>query len=372
MTTASPTPLLHMALTYAGAFAFGLGANALNVPLPWMIGAMVFAILVRLTDREVRVIPRSRPLGQLLVASSVGISFTPEAVGVMASLFGPMLLATLLTVVAGFTAAGLVLRFTRVDAVTATLASIPMGPVESANLARRHGVDPGPVVFSQTLRIVLLVIFVPPALVWLDGSIADPSAALREMPWSVAGASLLLVSAALGGLAARLVGIANPLFVGPIAGAALAAAFSLPITAYPYPVLAGAQILLGVWLGAAFDRDLIRRADNLIAATIASTALLIALCLVIGWGLSAATGVPLPVMILATAPGSVTEMALTAKVLGQGVAIVTVFHLTRIFIIIPTAPLIARMTAWAANRWEIGPGRAGPPSRPKDHRGPAE
>ncbi|WP_274425226.1 AbrB family transcriptional regulator [Chelativorans sp. YIM 93263] len=38
-------------------------------------------------------------------------------------------------------------------------------------------------------------------------------------------------------------------------------------------------------------------------------------------------------------PGSVTEMALTAKILEQGVAIVKAFHVVRIFIIIPSAPL---------------------------------
>ena len=50
-------------------------------------------------------------------------------------------------------------------------------------------------------------------------------------------------------------------------------------------------------------------------------------------------------MVLATAPGSVTEMALTAKILDEGVAVVTAYHVVRIFVIIPLAPLIFAVTA---------------------------
>jgi uncharacterized protein len=348
--------LLHIAAIYGGAVVCGLIADRIGMPLPWMIGAMLFALGVRLADRPVRVPARTRPLGQMLVASSVGLAFTPDAVSATATLLGPMLAATLLTVLAGFAAAALVMRLARVDALTATLACVPMGPVESANLAVRHGVAAGPVVFAQTLRIVLLVLFVPPALVWLDGSVSDPMAALRDVAWTPGGAALLFACAAGGAVAARLARVSNPNFVGPLAGSAGAAALMLPITAYPYPVLAAAQLFLGVWLGAAFDRDLIRRAGGFLMAAFASTLVLVGSCLAMGVGLAWATGIALPVMILATAPGSVTEMALTAKILQQGVAVVTAFHLVRIFIILPSAPLIATLTARAARRWRIGPG----------------
>ena len=58
-------------------------------------------------------------------------------------------------------------------------------------------------------------------------------------------------------------------------------------------------------------------------------------------------------MILATAPGSVTEMALTAKILQDGIAAVTAFHLVRIFIIMPFAPLIINLTARLARMWGL-------------------
>ncbi len=68
------------------------------------------------------------------------------------------------------------------------------------------------------------------------------------------------------------------------------------------------------------------------------------------FAIAAVTGIEWQTMVLATAPGSVTEMALTAKILDQQVAIVTASHIVRIFIILPFLPLIFSITAKLANR----------------------
>ena len=103
--------------------------------------------------------------------------------------------------------------------------------------------------------------------------------------------------------------------------------------------------MLGVWLGAAMDRTLFQRAGGLVAAAVASTLLMIALCVAMALAMAAATGFSWSTMVLAFAPGSVTEMALTAKLLHADIALVTAFHLVRIFIILPTAPLFTRWVA---------------------------
>ena len=346
----------RLAGIYAGALACGFVGDWLNLPLPWMIGAMVFATALRLADLAVPVLPLSRALGQIVVAAAVGLSFTPEAVAALGALIVPMLAAALLTVVAGFASAAVLMRLGRTDMVTAGLASVPIGPVESANLARRHGVAPGPVVLAQTLRIMLLIVVIPPVLVALDGSVRDPSAALRAMPWTAEGAALLFAAALGGGFLAWWLRISNPFFVGSLAGAAGAAALTLPVTAFPYPVLVGAQLFLGVWLGAVFDRALIARARGFVPAALVSTLVMVSLCAAMGLALAWLTGLPWEVMVLATAPGSVTEMALTAKILQEGIAVVTAFHLVRIFLILPAAPLIFRIAAHLAGRHGLGPG----------------
>ncbi|TQM92005.1 MAG: AbrB family transcriptional regulator [Roseinatronobacter sp.] len=332
--------LAHIAAIMSGAVAFGFLAMWLNFPLPWMLGALVFSGTVRLLNFPVRVPVQTRQLGQILVASSVGLSFTPEALQLMGALAIPMVLAAILTIFLSFGVAGVLMRLTHVGPSTAILATLPMGPVESALLAKKHGTAPGPVVFAQTMRIVLLVILIPPLIVLLDGSVGDPVGVLRAAEWTVQGAGLLFAFGLAGALILRALKMSNPFFLGALGGAALAAVFGLPVSTYPYLVLAGAQIFLGIWLGAVIDRDLFRNARGFLPGSVLTSILMIILCAIMGMGLTWMTGQPWQVMVLSTAPGSVTEMALTAKILQEGLAVVTAFHIVRIFIILPFSGLI--------------------------------
>ncbi|HEX5599554.1 MAG TPA: AbrB family transcriptional regulator, partial [Hyphomicrobiaceae bacterium] len=260
----------------------------------------------------------------------------------------PMVLVALLTIVAGFIAAAVLMRLADMDVVAAGLASIPGGPVEMAALAEHHNVPPAPIALAQTLRISLLVLIIPPVLVAISGG--APNAALTVGERSLPGMLLLFALAVAGGLLFRWLRITSPFFLGALGFNAAATAFALPVSMPPYWVLAGAQILLGVWLGCMFDRETLARTRAFVLAAIVSTGVLIVLCAGMAFAIAAVTGIDWHTMILATAPGSVTEMALTAKILNQQVAIVTAFHIVRIFIILPFLPLIFSVTAKLANR----------------------
>ena len=55
--------------------------------------------------------------------------------------------------------------------------------------------------------------------------------------------------------------------------------------------------------------------------------------------------------VLATAPGGVAEMAITAKVLQLGVPVVTAFHVTRMVMLVSTTGLLYRLAAsWRARQ----------------------
>lgn len=337
-------------LVYAGAIAAGYVTSWLRVPLPWMIGPMVFAGLIGGFGKSVQVPLVTRPVGQTVVAAAVGLAFTPEAVIAVAEQAVPMVAVALLTIVAGFIVAGLLMRLTRIDVISASLASVPGGPVEMAALATRYGVAPGPVAFAQTMRIALLVLIIPPLIVGIAGGAPDPSAVLMGGELDVFGAGLLLAIAAAGGFVFRAARITSPFFLGALGFSAIAAALSLPVAMPPFVILASAQVLLGVWLGCMFDREMLVSSRGFVPAALVSTLLLLVLCAAMAFTVSALTGIDWQIMVLATAPGSVTEMALTAKILHQGVAIVTAFHVVRIFIILPAAPLIFAITARLASR----------------------
>jgi uncharacterized protein len=163
------------------------------------------------------------------------------------------------------------------------------------------------------MRIALLVLIIPPALVGIAGGAPDGLAVLTGGDLDLVGAGLLLAIAAAGGFVFRLVRISSPFFLGALGFSAAAAALSLPVSMPPFVVLASGQVLLGVWLGCMFDRDMLVRSRSFIPAALFSTLLLLALCVAMAFAISGLTGIDWQVMVLATAPGSVTEMALTAK-----------------------------------------------------------
>lgn len=328
---------------YAVAVAAGFALSHLHVPLAFMIGPMIVSLLASLTIGGLRVPMATRKGGQIVVAGSVALYFTPQTLTELVRLAPAMVGLALFTVAAAFTVAAVLRRLSGVDFVTAVLASVPLGPVESATLARGAGLRPGFIVFSQTLRLLGLILVVPPALILIDGQVGDPADALRNQPWTVAGALTLVGLAAIGAVLFQSVRLSNPYFLGPLAMGFAAATLGLPITAVPYPVLTGAQVLLGVWVGAIFDRAFFAQAGRLIPAAAVSNAAMIAICTGMGIVAAALTGERWTVMVLSAAPGSVTEMALAAKILGEGIAVVTAFHIARIFIVVPCAPLIVRI-----------------------------
>src|SRR3546814_1830039 len=68
--------------------------------------------------------------------------------------------------------------------------------------------------------------------------------------------------------------------------------------------------------------------------------LLVALCTAFAASLALVTDLPWNILVLGAAPGSITEMALTARFLREDVALITAFHLVRIFLIIPSTPFM--------------------------------
>ena len=61
-----------------------------------------------------------------------------------------------------------------------------------------------------------------------------------------------------------------------------------------------------------------------------------------GYALAQVSGINVPTAILATAPGGVAEMSITAKALQFGVPVVTAFHVTRMaFLVLAAGPLFS-------------------------------
>lgn len=229
--------------------AGGYAMSQLRVPLPWMIGPMVVAATISLAGKGTPIPTITRPIGQIIVAASVGLFFTPAALTAVGQEIVPMVVVAILTIAAGFLAALVMMRLGRIDIFSASLAAIPGGPIEMALLANRHGAQADTVALAQILRIAMLVLIIPPLLVAIDGEFSETVRGLSDGPTDYKGAALLLVIAVAGGFFLWAIRMTLPFFLGPLAASAAASALLVPVSAVPFLMLAGAQVLLGVWLG---------------------------------------------------------------------------------------------------------------------------
>jgi membrane AbrB-like protein len=124
--------------------------------------------------------------------------------------------------------------------------------------------------------------------------------------------------------------------LGPLAVAVGLTVAEVELSAMPALLSNAAQVLLGCALGAGFERESLRTAPRFIVMVCVSVVLAILVSALFAWGLALAGTVPISTMVLATAPGGMAEMCVTAKVLKLGVPLVTAAHVTRVIILVTT------------------------------------
>ncbi len=337
------TKLLSLALIYIAAAGAGWLFQQLRIPLPWMIGPLVFSAALYISGMAKQPIPIStRPFGQMTVAAQVGLAFTPVAFEALLKL-APLLIGSAIATACGAFVLGVAIaRTTGQSLPQAILGTFPTSPVEAAVMAERYGCEPAPIILSQTIRIAAVVVIIPILIFAIDGW-PDRTGAIRETEFHLFDNLTLAALAVIAAASFKKLRLANPSFLGPLAVSAAVTAAGFQLAAFPVVVLSAAQIVLGTWLGSTFKRELFTNGGRAVGAAFLGTALLLIIVSFIATGLSLVTDQRWDQLILATAPGGVTEMALTAKYLGMDVALVTAFQITRIMIFMPNIPWIIKL-----------------------------
>ena len=320
--------LVTLSAVYVAAFVAGFVATRLGVPLGWMIGPMCAGAATTLVFNHDAPPVALRVIGQLVIGGALGLHMTPEAFDRVIANTIPIVLGALLLTCAAIVYGVLQSRFFGTNRATALYSVVPGGPIEMAVLAARNGGDGARTALAQTLRIVCVVVFFPPALT--IASATAPHAAGIAGGWP--DTALLIAIATFAGLAAGLIRLTSPFFLGPMIVVGALAASGMPLHGHHEGVIPAGQILLGVSLGSMFRRDLLQGARQFLLGALLSTVFLIGVSAAVSLALASAFDIDLPTMMLANAPGAVTEMVITAEVLRLDVATVASFQFVRIMI----------------------------------------
>jgi membrane AbrB-like protein len=322
----------------------GFIALRLHVPLPWMIGPMVAMAMLKMLGTEVQPLTGGREIGQTIIGTAVGLFFTPAVMHEVSNVAGLMLLAGAAAIGIGYISALAVARLAGLDKTTAFFASVPGGAAEMTLLGERYGSGAEFVAMAQSLRLMLVVLIVPPlfAISGVSGSVPYSPARVDIV---LSGLAVLFLISAAGGYTFQKIGAPNPWMLGPLLCTVAVTAAGYSFTSMPQALSNLGQALIGCALGCRFQREFLLKAPKLLVAILVGVFMTLVMSALLGILLGALSGIPFPTMILATAPGGFAEMSITAKVLQLGVPLVTAFHVTRLFMLLTmTAPVFRFIT----------------------------
>ncbi|GGF95083.1 AbrB family transcriptional regulator [Paenibacillus abyssi] len=345
-------------LTFLIGLAGGGLFHAAHLPLPWILGpAFAAMVLNALRPGTIEWPDWIGYAGIVVVAYLLGQSMTLETVIMMLHDLPWMLTAAALWVAVCLLVGWGFARAARIDIATAMLGCVPGGLTQMVLIADHFKqADPGTVAIMQTSRLIVVLYTVPFLATW----IAAPAEAMQAAAAASAGAGSILNEAAasqwppfLGWLLMPLVplsawitrrlGLPAGEFLGPVLVVGALAIMGNPWPDVPGPLLAAAQLLIGIFIGKRVQLRMIWINKRLGPLSLATACLLVAITAGASWLISTWTVPTIVTWFLALAPGGLGEVAVTALLLGADVSQVTAYQLTRLFFVLLVAPPIVRL-----------------------------
>jgi membrane AbrB-like protein len=264
-----------------------------RLPLPWMLGSMVFCTIETLLG-----------LVLFMVACSLCcVSYFRR--------------------VAGY------------DPVTAFFAGMPGGLMEMVLIGEEKGGDARIIALVHSARILLVVMTLPFIVQSIEGvslggtRVSGPS--FMQTPLS---AELWLLGCGLVGvMLGHALRLPAKFLLGPMIVSALVHLLGWSDSAPPYEIVNTAQLILGVTVGCRFVGTPPATILRVLLLSVGSTIILLACTIGFAWAVAKVSIYGHVPLILASSPGGLAEMSLIALALHTEVAFVAAHHIIRVFLV---------------------------------------
>jgi membrane AbrB-like protein len=296
---------------------------------------------------------RLRNAGQWVIGIALGLYFTPAVLALIVGLAPAIGVGVLWALLLGQGFYRFLLRSAEGDRATAFFSAAIGGASEMAVLAERHGGRVDRVAAAHSLRVLMVVLIIPFGL-QLSGLHGQDPAPLAPAEVQGLGLAVLVVASGLGILLLRHVRAPNPFVLGALASTLLLTASGVTLSGLPAWASPAAQLAIGVSLGSRFAPDFVRSAPRWLGAVALGTLVMLALTAGAAWALSRWMAIHPATALLATAPGGIAEMAITAKVLQLGVPVVTAFQVVRYVAVLTLTPILFRRAVRASGTARAG------------------
>lgn len=322
--------------------SLGVGAvggvlfQLMGLPLAWMLGPLIANLLLSARGVNVGVPEPLRNVFLAVMGLVLGSQVTPELA--QRVLDWPVSSVLLLLGVAASTAvAAAWYRRCGFDPVSAWFGAAPGAMTAMIMLGDKCGGDPQRIAIAQSLRIVLVILFLPPLFWAFEGGEGQlgPADTVLAHGWMLLTIPLLLP---LG----RWLRIPSAALLTPLLMAALLSGFNLASLTLPSWGMNLMLWVLGSAIGSRFQGMTRRLLGRYLWQSGFATLLALMVLAFFAELIHQALGVGRDVALLALAPGGIGEMAILAVALNIDPVFVAFHHLLRMITLMIVAPFWAR------------------------------
>ncbi len=232
------------------------------------------------------------------------------------------------------------------DDVTAYLAASPGGMSQVVAIGAELDADLRAIAIVQTLRVVVIAVGLPMALLALGfaghgRTSVGGVVALSQLP----ELAVLIAASTVMALIAHWIRFPGGLLFGAMLTSAALHGVDYIHVVMPWWVANTVMMCFGAVIGARFANTSLRLLFDFVGAAFGSLAVALVVTAVFAGGLLTFVKLPVAEVMIAYAPGSVDAMMLLALALHLDPVYVGAHHLTRIFFVSVTMPLVARRKA---------------------------
>lgn len=329
-----------LALTLLGA----LIADALSIPLPWLLGPLIASLFLGALGKPIACDSRWRICGQIIIGMALGLYFTPNLLTALTTYGHFIVLGLVWSMMLGLLLAWLQFKINHVDWSTAWFSSAIGSASEMVNIAEQYHAQVDKVVAAHSLRLLLLVLIVPFFMTLYFSVDLSQMITKQEASYDVEMMLGLFILAIIVGKVFNHFHVLNAWLLGPlclIAGLALTSTLNLK---FPSWFIYFGQLCIGWSLASKFPFDFLKNNREFIWKTVLFNLFALMLTLILVEFLAIFSDTDQKILLLGLAPGGIAEMSLTAKALGLAVPVVVAFQLSRLIFVIITTRYLYQLT----------------------------
>ena len=314
----------------------------LQLPLPWLLGALLTTTSTAMLGQKIWVPNWLRMICLLILGALFGSSVSPDFLDDFLTLIPSIIAVTAYVLLVMPPIILYLMKIVKLDLVTAYFASAPGGVLPMTFIGKKMGGDAKVISLMQSARIILTVLIIPISYTLFAGYIPSGeigSGGSFSTIDPISGLVLLTISV-IGFFVVRPLKIPTPSLMGPMIAVSLISLLGYKTAEVPDSLVAIAQCLIGSSLGAMFNGIKPKMVTRILFHGTLTSMFMIIFAVGTAMVTFHLTEIPTKALILAFAPGGFAEMALVGFALGIDVAFVAIHQLTRYFFVILILPII--------------------------------